>query len=187
MPDTAVEAVQRNARGGTKQRPCCCLLRVASRRAPENGDSRRHGAAGCRRRVQPQVWQLADPNVRPVRSRGGVRPRLALLTGVVLSGSVRADITRGGEDSGQTGRLDGLRAVITGAASSISEATARSSAAEGAAAVLADIDDDRGGRIAGELGDRCRYVHADVSQEGAVDAEVAATAAFVAWTGPGRL
>jgi NAD(P)-dependent dehydrogenase (short-subunit alcohol dehydrogenase family) len=71
------------------------------------------------------------------------------------------------------GRLDGLRAVITGAASGIGEATARLFVKEGAAVVLADIDDDRGGRITDELGGRCRYVHADVSREGAVDAAVA--------------
>ncbi len=42
--------------------------------------------------------------------------------------------------------------------------------------VLADIDDDRGERITDELGERCRYVHADVSREGAIDAAVAAAA-----------
>ncbi len=77
------------------------------------------------------------------------------------------------------GRLDGVRAVITGAASGIGEATARLFAAEGAAVVVADVDDDRGERIAAELGERCRYVHADVSQDGTADAAVsAATAAF---------
>lgn len=74
------------------------------------------------------------------------------------------------------GRLDGIRAVITGAASGIGEATARLFVAEGAAVVMADVDDQRGTRVAGELGERCRYVHADVSQEGAVDAAVAAAA-----------
>lgn len=77
------------------------------------------------------------------------------------------------------GRLDGVRAVITGGASGIGEATARLFVAEGAAVVIADIDDDRGHWIESELAERCRYVHADVSQDGAVDAAVAAaTAAF---------
>ena len=49
------------------------------------------------------------------------------------------------------GRLEGRRAVITGAASGIGEATARLFVAEGAAVVLADVDDDRGKRIADEL------------------------------------
>jgi NAD(P)-dependent dehydrogenase (short-subunit alcohol dehydrogenase family) len=69
-------------------------------------------------------------------------------------------------------RLDGIRAVITGAASGIGEATARLFVAEGASVVLADVEDERGQRIAAELGGRCRYVHADVSQEGAVDVAV---------------
>ncbi len=43
--------------------------------------------------------------------------------------------------------------------------------------VIADIDDDRGERIAAEFGHRCRYVHANVSQDGAADAAVAAATA----------
>jgi NAD(P)-dependent dehydrogenase (short-subunit alcohol dehydrogenase family) len=66
-------------------------------------------------------------------------------------------------------RLEGIRAVITGAASGIGEATARLFVAEGASVVMADIEDERGRRIAAELGARCRYVHADVAAEGAVD------------------
>jgi len=71
------------------------------------------------------------------------------------------------------GRLDGKRAVITGAASGIGEATARLFIAEGATVVLADTDDMRGKRIAGELGDRARFVATDVSRECDVDQAVA--------------
>jgi NAD(P)-dependent dehydrogenase (short-subunit alcohol dehydrogenase family) len=69
-------------------------------------------------------------------------------------------------------RLEGIRAVITGAASGIGEATARLFLAEGASVVMADIDDARGDRIAAELGDRCRFLPTDVSVDGAVDAAV---------------
>ncbi len=60
--------------------------------------------------------------------------------------------------------------MITGAASGIGEATARLFVAEGASVVMADLEDERGRRVAAELGRRCRYVHADVAVEGAVDA-----------------
>jgi NAD(P)-dependent dehydrogenase (short-subunit alcohol dehydrogenase family) len=71
------------------------------------------------------------------------------------------------------GRLDGNRAVITGAASGIGEATARLFVAEGASVVLADLDIVRGERIAAELGERAAFVTADVSREADVDLAVA--------------
>jgi 3alpha(or 20beta)-hydroxysteroid dehydrogenase len=67
------------------------------------------------------------------------------------------------------GRLEGKRAVITGAASGIGEETTRLFIREGASVVLADVDDERGRRIAGECGDRARFVHADVAEDGAED------------------
>ncbi len=69
-------------------------------------------------------------------------------------------------------RLAGTRAVITGAASGIGEATSRLFVAEGATVVLADVDDARGERIAGELGDRARFVRVDVAEEGAIEAAI---------------
>jgi NAD(P)-dependent dehydrogenase (short-subunit alcohol dehydrogenase family) len=71
------------------------------------------------------------------------------------------------------GRLEGVRAVITGAASGIGEASTRLFLQEGASVVMADVDAARGERIAAELGDNCRFVPADVSREGDVDAAVA--------------
>jgi NAD(P)-dependent dehydrogenase (short-subunit alcohol dehydrogenase family) len=71
------------------------------------------------------------------------------------------------------GRLDGCRAVITGGASGIGEATARLFVREGARVVIADLDDDRGRRIAADLGDGARSIATDVSVEGSIDAAVA--------------
>jgi 3alpha(or 20beta)-hydroxysteroid dehydrogenase len=65
-----------------------------------------------------------------------------------------------------TGRLDGKVALISGAAKGQGEAEARLFLAEGAAVVLGDVLDAEGGRVAEELGDRARFVHLDVSNEG---------------------
>ena len=72
------------------------------------------------------------------------------------------------------GRLEGCRAVITGAASGIGEATARLFVHEEAAVIVADVDDDRGKRIADEFGEKGRFVHTDVTQEEDVEGAVAA-------------
>jgi NAD(P)-dependent dehydrogenase (short-subunit alcohol dehydrogenase family) len=72
-------------------------------------------------------------------------------------------------------RLARKVALITGGASGIGEATVRLFVAEGAAVVVADIQDERGRRLAGELGERAVYVHADVSREPDVQAAVAET------------
>jgi len=71
------------------------------------------------------------------------------------------------------GRLEGRRAVITGAASGIGEGTARLFVDEGASVVLADLDADRGERIAKELGDSARFIRTDVAVEADVNAAVA--------------
>jgi len=68
------------------------------------------------------------------------------------------------------GRLEGKVAVITGGASGIGEASVRLFAAEGAEVVVADIQDERGGRLASELG--AEYVHTDVTLEADVEAAV---------------
>ena len=66
------------------------------------------------------------------------------------------------------GRLQGKVAVITGAASGIGRASAKTFAAEGARVVLADVDDGPGRELAESLDSS--YVHADVTDPEQVSA-----------------
>ncbi|MFD0855969.1 SDR family oxidoreductase [Actinomadura adrarensis] len=61
------------------------------------------------------------------------------------------------------GRLPGRVALITGAASGMGATHARAFLAEGACVLLGDIDDDKGSKLAEELGDNAAYVHLDVT------------------------
>ena len=70
------------------------------------------------------------------------------------------------------GRLEGKVAVITGGASGFGEATGRLFAQHGARVVLCDIQDDRGERVAKELGDAAVYQRTDVREEAQVAAAV---------------
>ena len=72
-------------------------------------------------------------------------------------------------------RLANKVALITGGASGIGEGTVRLFVREGASVVIADIVDDNGARLAGELGARAAYVHTDVSREADVQGAVAET------------
>jgi NAD(P)-dependent dehydrogenase (short-subunit alcohol dehydrogenase family) len=74
-------------------------------------------------------------------------------------------------------RLAGKVALITGGASGIGEATVRLFADEGAAVVVADIQDAAGRALAADLGARAIYVHADVSREADVETAVRETVA----------
>jgi len=74
--------------------------------------------------------------------------------------------------------LQGQIAIITGGASGIGEASVRRFVAAGAQVVLADIQDERGERLAAALGPACRYRHADVSLEADVAALVEDTLAL---------
>lgn len=80
------------------------------------------------------------------------------------------------------GRLDGKVAIITGGASGIGEASASLFVEEGASVLIADVQDDKGWKLAEELGTRAEYLHADVSRES--DVEVLVSRAVEAY---GRL
>jgi len=70
------------------------------------------------------------------------------------------------------GRLEGKVAVITGGASGIGEASVRLFVDEGARAVIADVQDEQGRRLAGELGERAVYAHTDVRDESQIRAAI---------------
>jgi NAD(P)-dependent dehydrogenase (short-subunit alcohol dehydrogenase family) len=63
------------------------------------------------------------------------------------------------------GRFDDRVVVVTGGASGIGEACVRRFVTEGAYAVVADVQDDRGAALASELGERAEYVRTDVMRE----------------------
>jgi NAD(P)-dependent dehydrogenase (short-subunit alcohol dehydrogenase family) len=75
-------------------------------------------------------------------------------------------------------RLNGKVAIITGAASGMGRAAARLFAAEGAAVVIADLDEPRGTTVEDEIrsrGGEAIYVQTDVSQASDVASLVQAT------------
>lgn len=73
-------------------------------------------------------------------------------------------------------RIEGSGALVVGGASGLGEATARRLHARGAHVVVADVNADKGRALAGELGERARFVQADVTQPDQVEAAVAAAA-----------
>src|SRR5216684_2854831 len=70
------------------------------------------------------------------------------------------------------GKLDGKITCITGAASGIGAATARLFAAEGARVIIADVDEDGGRRVAGEIGAAATFLKTDVRDPRQVEAMV---------------
>ncbi|HEX3317777.1 MAG TPA: SDR family NAD(P)-dependent oxidoreductase [Solirubrobacteraceae bacterium] len=69
-------------------------------------------------------------------------------------------------------KIEGNGALVVGGASGLGEATARRLHGGGADVTIADVNDDRGKALAEELGDRSRFVHADVTSEDEVSAAV---------------
>jgi NAD(P)-dependent dehydrogenase (short-subunit alcohol dehydrogenase family) len=77
-------------------------------------------------------------------------------------------------------RLSGRVALVTGAAGGIGAATARRLAAEGAAVLATDVQDEAGALVAEEItkaGGRCAYQHLDVTSPAEWEAAVAAAVA----------
>jgi NAD(P)-dependent dehydrogenase (short-subunit alcohol dehydrogenase family) len=70
--------------------------------------------------------------------------------------------------------IKGRTALVTGGGSGLGAATARMVTDQGGSVVVADVDRERGRRVAAELGERARFVPTDVTDEAAVGAAVAA-------------
>ena len=71
-------------------------------------------------------------------------------------------------------RIEGSGAVVFGGASGLGGASARALAERGARVVIADLNEEKGNELAGEIG--ARFVKADVTNEDEVQAAVAAAA-----------
>ena len=75
-------------------------------------------------------------------------------------------------------QLDDATFIVTGGGSGLGAATSRALAAGGATVMLADVNADAGRTTAGEIGDRARFVEADVTSgsgaQAAVDAAIEA-------------
>jgi NAD(P)-dependent dehydrogenase (short-subunit alcohol dehydrogenase family) len=69
-------------------------------------------------------------------------------------------------------RIEGTGALVAGGASGLGAATARALHARGAQVVVADVDAQRGEALVAELGDRARFVAADVTDAGQLQAAV---------------
>lgn len=72
------------------------------------------------------------------------------------------------------GQLDGRIAVITGAGEGIGAAMARRFVEEGAKVVIAELDAERGKRVAEELGDAALFVQTNAAVKADVEAMIAA-------------
>jgi 3-hydroxyacyl-CoA dehydrogenase / 3-hydroxy-2-methylbutyryl-CoA dehydrogenase len=74
-------------------------------------------------------------------------------------------------------QIGGSGALVAGGASGLGEATARRLHAGGAHVLIADLNEDRGGALADELGERASFVATDVTDPESVQAAVSTAAA----------
>ena len=73
-------------------------------------------------------------------------------------------------------RIEGASALVSGGASGLGEATARRLHAAGASVVISDLNAEKGNALASELGERARFVEANVMEPEGVQAAVDAAA-----------
>ncbi|MBV9606192.1 MAG: 3-hydroxyacyl-CoA dehydrogenase [Solirubrobacterales bacterium] len=71
-------------------------------------------------------------------------------------------------------QIGGSGALVAGGASGLGEATARRLHGDGAQVVIADLNEERGVALAGELGERASFVRTDVTDADSVQAAVSA-------------
>ncbi len=117
----------------------------------------------------------AGPRTRPTTARypNEVRPRIATPVPTVTTWRGIPAVT---VDTLARMRLQGVSALVTGGASGLGAATARALTARGVAVTIVDLDAERAGALAGELGEETTAVTADVTDPEQVQAAVDAAA-----------
>jgi NAD(P)-dependent dehydrogenase (short-subunit alcohol dehydrogenase family) len=73
-------------------------------------------------------------------------------------------------------KIEKAGALVAGGASGLGEATARRLHEQGAVVTIADLNEEKGAALAGQLGEDASFVKADVTNEEEVEAAVAAAA-----------
>ena len=73
-------------------------------------------------------------------------------------------------------RIEGNSAIVAGGASGLGEATVRALHERGAQVAIADVNEEKGNTLAGELGERAAFVRCDVTDEAQVESAVARAA-----------
>ena len=74
-------------------------------------------------------------------------------------------------------QVEGSSAIVFGGASGLGQASVRRLHEHGARVTIADLNEDKGGALADELGDEASFVKTDVTQADEVEAAVAAASA----------